>query len=60
MVIDDMRKDYDFSRSQKNPYANKLKPRITLRVDAEALNYFKCLASELGIPYRNLCARFVI
>ena len=54
MVIDGMRNEFDFSRSQKNPNANELNPRIILRVDAEALNYFKGLASELRMPYRNL------
>ena len=54
MAVADMRKEHDFSRSQKNPYAKLLKPRTTLRVDAEPLNYFKGLASELGMPYQNL------
>ncbi len=54
MVVVEMRKEYDFSRSEKNPYAKRLKPKITLRVDATAVAYFKTLAAELGMPYQNL------
>jgi hypothetical protein len=28
-----MRKDYDFSKSAKNPYAKHLKQQITIRLD---------------------------
>ena len=34
MVVATMRKEYDFSSSQKNPYADQLKPRTPLPVDA--------------------------
>ena len=43
-----MRKEYDFSQSRKNPYANQLKRQITIRLDAMAVNYFKEMAAELG------------
>ncbi len=49
-----MRKEYDFSKSVKNPYANKLKQQISIRIDKETINYFKQLASQTGIPYQNL------
>jgi len=49
-----MRKEYDFSKSIKNPYANKLKQQISIRIDKETINYFKQLASQTGIPYQNL------
>jgi predicted DNA binding CopG/RHH family protein len=49
-----MRKEYDFSKSRRNPYAKQLKCRITIRVDAAAVAYFKQLAAELGMPYQNL------
>jgi predicted DNA binding CopG/RHH family protein len=49
-----MRKDYDFSKSRKNPYAKQLKRQITIRLDAAAVDYFKQMAAELGIPYQNL------
>jgi hypothetical protein len=28
-----MRSEYDFSKSRKNPYANRLKRQITIRLD---------------------------
>lgn len=49
-----MRKQYDFSHSKPNPYAKKLKRQITIRIDDDAIEYFKAQASNLGIPYQNL------
>jgi predicted DNA binding CopG/RHH family protein len=49
-----MRKSYDFSKSAKNPYANKLKKQITIRIDEETINYFKAMADAKGIPYQSL------
>ena len=49
-----MRKSYDFSKSVKNPYANKLKKQITIRIDEETINYFKEMADAKGIPYQSL------
>ena len=49
-----MRKQYDFSKSKKNPYAKLLKRQVTIRLEAEVIDYFKKLASETGIPYQNL------
>ena len=49
-----MRKEYDFSESKPNPYARKLKRQVTIRIDEDALEYFKTLATEMGIPYQSL------
>ena len=49
-----MRKEYDFSKAQKNPYASKLKRQVTIRVDEGTISYFKDLAQELDIPYQTL------
>ena len=49
-----MRKEYDFSKAQKNPYASKLKRQVTIRVDEGTISYFKDLAQDLGIPYQTL------
>jgi len=49
-----MRKEYDFSESIENPYTEKLKRQITIRIDAEAIAYFKNLANETGMPYQKL------
>ena len=54
-----MRREYDFSKSRKNPYAKQLKRQITIRLDTMAVDYFKQMASELGMPYQNLINLFL-
>ena len=49
-----MRKEYDFSKSKKNPFAKRMKKQITIRIDEPTVDYFKNLAEELGIPYQSL------
>jgi uncharacterized protein (DUF4415 family) len=49
-----MRKQYDFSAAKKNPYASQLKKQITIRIDEEAIDYFKSVSEEVGIPYQSL------
>ena len=49
-----MKKDYDFSRARKNPYANRLKKQITIRLDEPTIEYFKGVADLSGIPYQTL------
>jgi len=50
----DMREHYDFTNSQPNPYAKKLKKQITIRLDQDVIEYFKQMSEENGIPYQNL------
>jgi predicted DNA binding CopG/RHH family protein len=54
-----MKKEYDFSKSRKNPYAKQLKRQITIRLDTVAVEYFKKMAAELGMPYQNLINWFL-
>ena len=54
-----MRSEYDFSKSRKNPYVKQLKRQITIRLDAAAVDYFKGLGAELGMPYQNLINLFL-
>ena len=49
-----MRKEYDFSKAKKNPYAGLLKRQVTIRIDEAIVKYFKELAKEAGIPYQTL------
>lgn len=49
-----MREQYDFSSARKNPYASQLKKSITIRLDEDAIWYFKGMAEETGIPYQSL------
>ncbi|MGD9583160.1 MAG: BrnA antitoxin family protein [Lysobacterales bacterium] len=49
-----MRKEYDFSKARKNPYAAQLKKSVTIRLDEDAIDYFKGLSEKVGIPYQSL------
>ena len=49
-----MRKEYDFSKARKNPYAALLKKQITIRLDEDAISYFKGISDKIGIPYQSL------
>ena len=49
-----MRKEYDFSHSIKNPYAQKVKKQISINIEVDTINYFKILSKKVGIPYQNL------
>jgi predicted DNA binding CopG/RHH family protein len=49
-----MKAEYDFSKAKKNPYAARLKRRVTIRLDGPTVEYFKGLADETGIPYQTL------
>lgn len=49
-----MKREYDFSKGRRNPYANRLKRQVTIRLDEQTIKYFKALAGESGIPYQTL------
>lgn len=49
-----MKDEYDFSKARKNPYAKRLKQKVTIRLDAPTIEYFKQLAEDSGIPYQTL------
>jgi uncharacterized protein (DUF4415 family) len=49
-----MRKEYDFSKARKNPYARHLKRQVTIRLDEQTIAYFRNLADETGIRYQTL------
>lgn len=49
-----MRKEYDFSKAKKNPYASMLKKQVTIRLDEGTIKYFKEHAMEAGVPYQTL------
>ena len=59
-VMDDMRKEYDFSNAKKNPYAGKLKKQITINPDERVLEYFKEEAEQSGIPYQSLINLYLL
>jgi uncharacterized protein (DUF4415 family) len=49
-----MKREYDFSKSKKNPFARLLKKQITIRIEAQTIDYFKDLAKNSGISYQTL------
>ena len=49
-----MRKEYDFSKGRRNPYAARLKRQVTIRLDDHTIQYFKQLSAETGVPYQTL------
>jgi uncharacterized protein (DUF4415 family) len=49
-----MKKQYDFSKARRNPYAKRLKKPLTIRVDEITLDYFKDLGERVGMPYQTL------
>jgi uncharacterized protein (DUF4415 family) len=51
--VEKMRKEYDFSKAIRNPYAKKIMKPVTIRLDEHTISYFKRLADETGIPYQT-------
>lgn len=49
-----MKKEYDFSKARKNPYARRLKKQITIRLEERTIEYFKGVAELSGVPYQTL------
>jgi len=49
-----MRKEYDFSKAKRNPYARRLKRQVTIELDNSTIEYFRALSEETGIPYQTL------
>ncbi len=49
-----MRKEYDFSKAIRNPYAKRVKRQLTIRVDDATIEYFRKLAEEVSVPYQTL------
>lgn len=49
-----MRKQHDFSKAKKNPYASQPKRQITIRLDGDAIDYFKSISEDVGIPHQSL------
>jgi len=49
-----MREEYDFSNAKPSPYPKKLRQQITIRLNADTIDYFKEQASLTGVPYQSL------
>ena len=55
-----MRNDYDFTNAIKNPYSDKLKKQITIRLDDTVIAYFKEMADQTGMPYQNIINYYLL
>lgn len=56
-----MRKEYDLKKIKfrPNPYINKLKKSVTIRLDEDVIEYFKKLSEQTGNPYQTLMNDFL-
>lgn len=56
-----MKKEYDLKKLnlKPNPYANKLKKSVTIRIDNDVIEYFKKLSEETQTPYQTLLNDFL-
>lgn len=49
-----MRDEYDFSNSSPNPYADKVRRRVTINIDGDTIDYFKEESRRTGVPYQTI------
>jgi predicted DNA binding CopG/RHH family protein len=54
-----MKANYDFSKSIKNPYINKLKKQVTIRLENDTIDCFKSIAADADVPYQKLIKLFL-
>lgn len=56
-----MRKEYDLKKLsfKANPYINKLKKSVTIRIDSDVIEYFKNLSEVTQTPYQTLVNDFL-
>ena len=51
-----MREEYDIKNlnPRKNPYSNRIKKQVTIKLDGEIIEYFTNQSESYGIPYQTL------
>lgn len=51
-----MKDEYNINalNPRKNPYAKKLRQQITINIDSEAIDFFRQMSANCGIPYQTL------
>ena len=49
-----MKKHYDFTNGEKNPYSKFLKTQVTINLSNEVIDYFKELSEKTSMPYQTL------
>ena len=55
-----MRDDYDFTNAIKNPYSDRLKKQITIRLDDTVIAYFKEMADQTGMTCQNIINYYLL
>jgi predicted DNA binding CopG/RHH family protein len=55
-----MKAEYDFADASRNPYATKVRKAISIRLDTQAIEYFKDLGQEIGMPYQSLINMYLM
>lgn len=58
----DMREEYDIQKlnPRRNPYTGKLKRQVTINISEEAIDYFKDLSEQSGLPYQTLINLYLL
>ena len=51
-----MKQEYNLSemQSRPNPYTDKLKKTVTMRLSADVIDYFKQMAESANMPYQSI------
>lgn len=51
-----MRTEYNITElnPRKNPYTNRLKKQVTIKIDNDTIDYFKEQSEKSGLPYQTL------
>lgn len=45
---------------RKNPYVNKEKQQVTIKLDSNVVMYFKSMADDTGVPYQTLINMYLV
>jgi len=54
-----MRKQYDFSKAKRNPYARRLNKQVILSLGESTIAYFKEMERETRLPYQTLMGLYL-
>lgn len=57
-----MRSEYDFSKSEQNPYCGHVRQRraMTMNVDMRVIDYFKAESERTGVPYQSIINAYLL
>ncbi|MDR1078198.1 MAG: BrnA antitoxin family protein [Propionibacteriaceae bacterium] len=59
-IADELRYEYDFSAARANPYGRRLKRRVTIRLDVDAVEHFEAMAGRTGVPCQSLINLYLV